>query len=230
MKYSRVYIQSLGYVLPPVVVSSDELEEQIEPVYSALHMSAGQLEALTGIYERRWWESDHSLGKNAAAAAQKALENARVSPEDIGALIYGGVNRENFEPATACHVASELGLAGDVAVYDLCNACLGVFNGVIEIANQIELGHIRAGLVVSSETAREINDVMIDRMLAAPDMDTFTKALATLRRRAPHGRILRRHSAPPARRRQLRSPRTSRTLPLGPCPRSRPIPTAHHAH
>ena len=180
MKYSRVYIQSLGYVLPPVVVSSDELAEQIDTVYSALHMSAGQLEALTGIYERRWRESDHSLGKNAAAAAQKALENARVSPEDIGALIYGGVNRENFEPATACHVASELRLAGDVAVYDLCNACLGVFNGVIEIANQIELGHIRAGLVVSSETAREINDVMIDRMLAAPDMDTFTKALATL--------------------------------------------------
>lgn len=180
MNYSRVYIQSLGYVLPPVVVSSDELEEQIESVYAALHMSSGQLEALTGIYERRWWESDHSLGANAAAAARKAIANGNVNPADIGVLIYAGVNRENFEPATACHVAAELGIAGNVAVYDLCNACLGVFNGVIEVANQIELGHIRAGLVVSSETAREINEVTIERMNESPDMETFTKALATL--------------------------------------------------
>lgn len=180
MNYSRVYIQSLGYVLPPVVVSSEELEEQIDSVYKALHMSPGQLEALTGIYERRWWETTHSLGVNAAAAARKALDAGGVSTDDIGAIIYAGVNRENFEPATACHVAAEVGLSGNVAVYDLCNACLGVFNGMIEIANQIELGHIRAGLIVSTETAREINDTMIERMIASPDMETFTKALATL--------------------------------------------------
>lgn len=180
MNYSRVYIQSLGYVLPPVVVSSEDLEEQIEPVYQALHMASGQLEALTGVYERRWWEPEHSLGANAANAARKALDSAGVPLQEIGALVYAGVNRENFEPATACHAAADLGLAGEVAVYDVCNACLGVFNGIIEIANQIELGHIRAGLVVSSETAREINEVMIDRMIASPDMPTFTKALATL--------------------------------------------------
>lgn len=180
MNYSRAYIQRLGYVLPPVVVSSEELEEQIEPVYKSLHMSPGQLEALTGIYERRWWETTHSLGANAAAAARKALEGSGVAPSDIGVLVYAGVNRENFEPATACHAAAELGLSGDVAVYDVCNACLGVFNGIIEVANQIELGHIRAGLVVSTETAREINEVMIERMIASPDMDTFTKAFATL--------------------------------------------------
>ncbi len=180
MNYSRVYIQSLGYVLPPVVVSTSELEERIEAVYRSLHVSDGQLEALTGIYERRWWDENHSLGANAAAAARKALEAGGVDAGNVGALIYAGVNRENFEPATACHVASDLGLSGNIAVYDICNACLGIFNGVIEIANQIELGQIRAGLVVSSETAREINDTMIDRMNASPDMETFTKALATL--------------------------------------------------
>lgn len=180
MKYSRVYIQSLGYMLAPVVVTSDELEERIEAVYDALHMSSGQLEALTGIYERRWWEPSPSLGAQAAAAAQKALDAGGVDAGDVAVLIYAGVNRENFEPATACHAAARLGLAGTVGVYDICNACLGMFNGAIEIANRIELGQIRAGLVVSTETAREINDVMIERMLASPNMDTFTKALATL--------------------------------------------------
>src|SRR5690606_31374323 len=48
------------------------------------------------------------------------------------------------------------------------------------VANRIELGQIRAGLVVSCETAREINDIMIDRMLADPSMNLFTRSLATL--------------------------------------------------
>ena len=56
MKYSRVYIEAIGYELPPVVVTSGELEARLQPLYEALRMPAGQLEALTGIAERRWWE------------------------------------------------------------------------------------------------------------------------------------------------------------------------------
>ena len=49
------------------------------------------------------------------------------------------------------------------------------------MANRIELGYIRAGLVVSCETAREINESSIESMLEAPrDMETFKKSLATL--------------------------------------------------
>src|SRR5262249_1655753 len=39
---------------------------------------------------------------------------------------------------------------------------------------------IRSGLVVSCETAREINDIMIDRMLEYKSMDYFKRSLATL--------------------------------------------------
>ena len=42
-----------------------------------------------------------------------------------------------------------------------------MLNGIVDIANRIELGQVRAGLVVSCETAREINDVVIDQMVAA---------------------------------------------------------------
>ena len=180
MIYSRVDMNAIAYQLAPVVVTSDELEERIAPVYEALHMSQGQLEALTGIRERRWWESDHSLAGAAAVAGAKALQGAGLASSDIGSLVYAGVNRENFEPATACHVASELGVNGRAAIYDISNACLGVFNGIIEIANRIELGQIRAGMVVACETAREINDIMIERMLEEPSIEVFTRSLATL--------------------------------------------------
>ena len=104
MNYSRVHMETLGYELPPVVVTSAELEARIAPVYEALRFQPGQLEALTGIAERRWWEEDYPLTEGAVAAGRKALEDSPVEPDDIEVLIYAGVCREQFEPATACRI------------------------------------------------------------------------------------------------------------------------------
>jgi len=180
MKYTRVHIESVGYELAPIVVTSTELENRIAPVYQALHIAPGQLEALTGIRERRWWKPGTSISYGAIAAAKKSLQERNIDAEDIGAVVYAGVCREHFEPATACLVASALGVRGDVAIYDISNACLGVLNGVLDIANRIELGQIRAGLVVACESSREINEIMIQKMLDNPTMPLFTQSLATL--------------------------------------------------
>jgi len=180
MRYTRVFLDAIGYELAPVVVTSAELEEQLRPLYEALHMPPGQLEALTGIVERRWWPPGYCLADGAAAAARKALAAAGVAASSIEVLIYAGVCREQFEPATACHVAAALGVSPDAAVYDLSNACLGVLNGILDVANRIELGQCRAGLVVSCESAREINEAMIARLLQGRDMELYKTALATL--------------------------------------------------
>lgn len=180
MRYSRVYIDSIGYELPPIVVSTKELEARLEPIFRRLRFPPGQLEAWTGISERRWWEKDFSVSEGALIAARRALAQCAVKPEDLDVVIYAGVCREQFEPATACRVAAGLGASPDAAVYDISNACLGVLNGIVDIANRIELGQCRAGLVVSCETAREINEAMIEQMLRVPNMETFKNALATL--------------------------------------------------
>lgn len=180
MRYSHVQMESIGYQLAPVVVTSDELEQRLAPMYESLHIAPGQLEALTGIAERRWWEEGHVLSDGAANAARRAMQQSNVEPKDVEALIYTGVCRENFEPATACAVAAQLGISTDANVYDISNACLGVLNGIIDIANRIELKQIRAGLVVSCETSREIVEIVIQRMLKDNSMDTYTRSLATL--------------------------------------------------
>ncbi len=180
MKYTSVYLEAIGYELAPVVVTSDELEERLEPLYRDLHLAKGSLEALTGIAERRWWEPSHSLSRSAAAAAKKALTRARIPTDALGSIVYAGVCRESFEPATACAVAAELGVEGAAAVYDISNACLGILNGIQEIANRIELGQIRAGIVISAETAREIVDVTLEHMLGVGTMAAYTAGLATL--------------------------------------------------
>ena len=159
---------------------SARAESRLEKTYKALHLQPGQLEAFTGIKERRWWEPGFKLSDGAACAGRKALEASGLRASDLGALVYGGVCREQFEPATACAVAEQLGVGRDAAVFDVSNACLGVLNGLVDVANRIELGHIKAGLVVSCETAREINDATIERMSQDAGLESFKDSLATL--------------------------------------------------
>jgi len=180
MLYSRVYIDTFGYELAPNVVTSDDIEARLEPLYEALHFQKGQLEALTGIRERRFWDAGYSMHEGAIKAGKKAIDASIISPEDIGLLIYGGVCRDNLEPATACAVSHGLGLGPDTQVYDVSNACLGVLNGMVHVANAIELGQIKAGLVVSCESARQIIDTTIEKLLETKDMDEFRKKIATL--------------------------------------------------
>jgi len=180
MRYSRVYIDSFGYELPPNVITSDDLENRLEPLYQALHFKKGQLEAITGIQERRFWNPGYAMHQGATAAARKALSASGIAPDAIGMLIYAGVCRDNLEPATACAVADALGLAAEVQIYDVSNACLGVLNAMVQVANAIELGQIRAGMVVSCESARQIVDLTIARLLRTKDMETFKKTVATL--------------------------------------------------
>ncbi len=180
MFYSNVCIESFGYELAPNVITSEDLEKKLAPIYEKLHLKVGQIEALTGIRERRFWDIEHTMHEGAIRAGQKAIDDSEIYPEDIGMLIYGSVCRDNLEPATACAVADGLGLGPDTQVFDISNACLGGINGIMQIANAIELGQIRAGLVVCCETARQIVESTIERICDAGTMEMFKTNLATL--------------------------------------------------
>jgi len=180
MKYTHVNITSFGYELPPHVVTSDDIEKRLEPLYNALHIKKGQLASLTGIRERRFWDRGFRMSHGAIMAGEKALAAADIDPRQVQMLVYGGVCRDNLEPATACAASHGLKLGPHTLVYDVSNACLGILNGMVQVANAIEMGQISAGLVVSCESAREIVDSTIERMLTASSMDMFKQTVATL--------------------------------------------------
>lgn len=180
MQYNKVFIDSFAYELPSLVVSTREIEERLSAVYRKLYIPIGQLETITGIKERRWWPNDFSVSIGATIAAEKALQQVNMKPQDIDCLIYAGVCRDYIEPATACRVAAELGITESAAVYDVSNACLGVLNGIVDIANRIELGQIRTGMVVTCESSRDVNEDVIYRLNDNPNIEHFKNSLATL--------------------------------------------------
>jgi len=179
MRFHRVHIDALAYELPSEVVTSRAIEGLLEPVYKAVRVAPGQIEALTGITERRWWPEGFKVTEGATRAARKALEKSGIRGDQLDLIIYGGVCRDYFEPATACAIGAALGVSEHALLYDVSNACLGLLNGIIDCANRIELGQVRAGLVVACESARDINLDTVRRLLEHCDMEQFKTSFAT---------------------------------------------------
>ena len=168
MKFDQVCLESFGHVLPERVVTSAELERQLAPVYERLNLHEGRLEMMTGIRERRFW-SDGTLPSDASTAAGRAaLLACGAAPEEIGCLIHTSVSRDFLEPATASVVHHNLGLCADSVVYDISNACLGFVNGMISLANMIELGQVKRGLIVAGESSRQLVESTVRDLVSDP--------------------------------------------------------------
>lgn len=180
MIWRNVCIEAIAYGLPDEVVTTASIESLLAPLYDVLHLDGGQIEALTGIRERRLWPADAKMSDCAAVTARKALVESGVPASELGVVIYAGVCRDNLEPATACAVANAIGASSDALIFDVSNACLGVLNAMVEIANYIELGQIRAGLVVAAESAREIVSSTIAQLNAEPTLERYRLGLATM--------------------------------------------------
>ncbi|MFO0817957.1 MAG: 3-oxoacyl-ACP synthase III [Pirellulales bacterium] len=164
MQYQNVCIESVGYCLPPERVSSTQLEQRLRPLYERLRLPEGRLELMSGIRERRVWRTGVLPSDKSVISGQQALVAANWAPSRVGALIHASVCRDHLEPATACKVHHLLGLPPDCLIYDVSNACLGLLNGVLQIANMIELGQIESGLVLGSEGSRALMEATIDAL------------------------------------------------------------------
>lgn len=170
MKYRHVCIEGLGYVLPPRVVTTDALEQRLAPVYERLGLPAGRLELMSGIRERRLWDEGTRPSQVAAEAGRRALTDAGVAPAEVGCLIHASVCRDYLEPATANLVHHALGLPPEALLFDLGNACLGVLDGMVLVADMIELGRIEAGLIVSGECAEGLLESTVAQLLGDPTL------------------------------------------------------------
>jgi 3-oxoacyl-[acyl-carrier-protein] synthase III len=164
MQYKRACLEAFGYTLPDEIVTSAEIEERLAPLYRRLRLPEGRLQLMTGIRERRFWPQGTLPGDVSIQSAEKAIAASGIDRNEIGCLIHASVCRDHLEPATACRVHGGLGLSPDCVIYDLSNACLGVLNGMLQVANMIELGQIRAGLVVGTESSRPLVENTIRRL------------------------------------------------------------------
>ena len=170
MLYKNVRIESFGYELPETVVTSQSLEERVAPLYEKLNLSYGRFELMTGIRERRFWDDETTPSQASTKAAEKAIAKSGIDKADIECLLHTSVCRDFLEPATATLVHNSLGLPATATIFDISNACIGFANGLVALANMIELGQVKAGIVVGAEGGKRLIDGTIDELLNDPDI------------------------------------------------------------
>jgi 3-oxoacyl-[acyl-carrier-protein] synthase III len=166
LAWNNVCLESFGYTLPAEVVTSAEIEARLRTLYRRLRLPEGRLELMSGIRERRFWPRGTLPSQISVQSAERAIAAAGIDRRRISALVHGSVCRDFLEPATACGVHHRLGLPRGCLIYDVSNACLGIVNGLLQVANMIELGQIEAGLVVGTEGGRQLVETTIDHLNA----------------------------------------------------------------
>ena len=150
-----VKIKGTGSCLPEKVLDNAAISQLVDT-------NDEWIQSRTGIKSR------HIVGKEtavsmAAVAAEKALEDAGITAEEIDLLIVSSVSSEQLLPCTACSVQKKLG-AVNAAAFDLNAACSGFI-----VAYQMAAGQIKAGL---SKKALLIGVECLSNILNLKDIGT----------------------------------------------------------
>ncbi|MDO5627013.1 MAG: 3-oxoacyl-ACP synthase III [Mobilicoccus sp.] len=180
-RLSNTAILSVSTVEAPEVVTSDYLDDLLQPSYDATGMLRGQIERLAGVKERRWFGEDEDYVAGAVEAGRRAIADARIDPSSIGLVVNASVTRPYLEPGISSRVHDELGLPRSCTAFDITNACLGVVNSLQVAGTMIDAGQIEYALIVASEGAHEMQKNTIDRLNSGtPGKEEVKEAFATM--------------------------------------------------
>ena len=90
------------------------------------------------------------LGANAGRAV---LEEAGISPKDVGLLIVGTESAEDKSKPTATHIHELLGISSSCRVFDVMHACIGATYGVLSAIDWVR-GSGKYALVIAADIAK----------------------------------------------------------------------------
>jgi 3-oxoacyl-[acyl-carrier-protein] synthase-3 len=173
----NTYISAIDYYLPEQRVSTRDMMAETKP--ERLGFSDTLIEDMVGIYEVRHGASNEKPSTLATIAAKKMLENFEGNLDEIGLLIFCGIDRDYVEPSTAHVIQGNLGLKNAVC-FDVSNACMGFMTGM-QIANAaITSGMARHVLICTGERSSEVTKKAIQQLKNLPNREDFFNMIGAL--------------------------------------------------
>lgn len=166
LRFKHVCLESFAVELPPNEVTSEGIEDRLSATYDRLAIPKGSLERVSGVQTRFHWDKNYRPSDGATAAAREALAGVGFDLSEVRSVLHCSISRDYFEPATAVFVHDRLGLDPNGIVLDISNACLGFSTGMNMLANLIESGAVKAGLVVSCETTDHVTNATLEKLSA----------------------------------------------------------------
>ncbi|MCB0484762.1 MAG: 3-oxoacyl-ACP synthase III family protein [Flavobacteriaceae bacterium] len=127
-----------------------------------------KFKAITGIEERRYATADQDSSTIATIAAERAIKDANIDPEELDYIILGqnfgdikkGTIQTDILPSLASRVKHNLKIKNPNCIaYDIIFGCPGWVQGVIQADLYIKAGAANKCLIIGSETLSRVLDM-----------------------------------------------------------------------
>ncbi|GAB3120227.1 ketoacyl-ACP synthase III [Streptomyces calidiresistens] len=144
-------ILGVGGYRPSRVVPNETILEHIDS-------SDEWIRSRSGIATRHWADDRETVEEMSVAAAGKALANAGIPPERVGAVVVSTVSHFEQTPAIATRIAHRLG-AGKPAAFDISAACAGFGYGLTLAKGMVVEGSAEYVVVIGVERLSDLTDL-----------------------------------------------------------------------
>jgi len=146
----RAAIRGSGSFAPAKIMTNDELAQLVDT-------SDEWIQKRTGIKVRHISSDEETTAWLATRAAETALADAGLKPEQLELIIVATITPEMVFPSTACFVQKELG-AKNAWAFDLGAACSGFVYGLSIVQQFLSSGRLKNALVIGAETLTKITN------------------------------------------------------------------------
>jgi 3-oxoacyl-[acyl-carrier-protein] synthase-3 len=150
MSKQTVLMTSVGAYLPTNVVTNEDLSAYVDT-------SDEWIKRRTGITQRHFVADGETTADLASHAANQALANAAMQPQDIDLIIVATTTPDNTFPSTATKVQHRIGAAGAIA-FDVQAVCAGFIYAVDVAEAMLRGGRGRRALVIGAESFSKLLD------------------------------------------------------------------------
>ena len=104
MRFNNVNVEALAYHLPDSVITSEDLENRMAPLYEKLKLPLGRLQLMTGIRERRFWDEGVMPSEISTLAGEKVLAKSGIDrywlPPFAVVMMDASISTSGFERNT----------------------------------------------------------------------------------------------------------------------------------
>ncbi len=143
-------IVGVGHYAPARVVTNHDLEAWLDTTDE-------WITTRTGMKRRHWTSDNEATSDLASAAAEAALVHADLQASDVDCFIVATVTPDYYFPATACLVATRLGV-NEKPAFDIAIACSGFIYGLTIASGLIRSGVYRRVMLIGAESLSKILD------------------------------------------------------------------------
>ena len=138
----KVAISGLGAYIPDKVLTNFDIEKMVDTTDEWIRTR-------TGIRERHIAAKGQSASDLGVKAAWMAIQDAKLTPQDMELIIVATITPDMLFPSTACYIQTKLG--AKCGAFDIAAACSGFPYALAVAEGFIRAGIYRNVLVVGAE-------------------------------------------------------------------------------